>query len=100
MRKHLRAGDEAHSGGHVTNVIADSFARHFKYLKNMNNARVLFPVIQHYDRRLRGLFIRKSHTFRMDTFQTDIWHKCLSDLHSSWVETLNVRLAEMESFLA
>ncbi|KAG6890152.1 hypothetical protein C0992_002957 [Termitomyces sp. T32_za158] len=54
MCKHLHAGDEPHSGGHVANVIADSFARHFRYLKNMNNARLLFPVVLHYDRRLRG----------------------------------------------
>ncbi|KAG6886621.1 hypothetical protein C0992_003150 [Termitomyces sp. T32_za158] len=100
MHKHLRAGEDAGSGGHVANVIADSFARHFKYLKNMNNARLLFPVILHYDRRLRGIFIRESHTFRMDTFQNDIWHECLSDLHTSRVDTLNNRLVEMESFLA
>ncbi|KAG6872070.1 hypothetical protein C0992_009907 [Termitomyces sp. T32_za158] len=99
MRVHLRAGDELRSGGHVANVIADSFARHFKFLKNMNNARALFPVVLHYDRRLRGLFIRESHTFRMDTFQSDIWHECLSDLHTSRVDTLNSKLADLESFL-
>lgn len=100
MRKHLQAGNEPQSGGHVANIIADSFTTHFKYLKNMNNAQAMFPVVLHYDCCLRGLFIRESHTFHMDTFQNDIWHECLSDLHTSQVEMLNIHLAEMETFLA
>ncbi|KAG6889355.1 hypothetical protein C0992_005583 [Termitomyces sp. T32_za158] len=69
MHKHLWAGDELQSGGHVANVIVDLFAHHFKYLKNMNNMRLLFLVVLHYDRHLRGLFLWKSYAFCMDTFQ-------------------------------
>ncbi|KAG6887196.1 hypothetical protein C0992_000196 [Termitomyces sp. T32_za158] len=57
MHKHLHAGEELQSSGHIVNVIADPFARHFKYLKNMNNACLLFPVVLHYDCHLQGLFL-------------------------------------------
>ncbi|KAG6875382.1 hypothetical protein C0992_004044, partial [Termitomyces sp. T32_za158] len=93
LRIHLRTEGYDRSGGPVANEIADSFAKHFRHLKHMPNARLRFSVVLDYDRRLRSLFVRQSHEFRMDTFQADIWQECLTFEHDA-------RLAEMASFLS
>lgn len=100
MRVHLYAGSDTGSGGPVANAIADCFAAHFKHLKSRPNARMEFNLILDYDQRLRALFLRESHSFRMDTFHVDIWQECVASHHASRVKTLDNRLTEMERLLA
>lgn len=83
----------------MANAIADSFAAHFRRLKAQLNARMEFNLILDYDQRLRVLFLWESHSFRMDTFQIDIWQECVATHHASRVQAINTRLAEMELFL-
>lgn len=99
MHVHLWAGSDEGSGGQVANAIADSFATHFKRLKSHPNAWVEFNIIIDYDQRLWALFLCESYSFRMDTFQIDIWQECVATLHAQRVSSLDHCLAEMESFL-
>lgn len=99
MRKHLRAEGDQGVGGPFALEIADSFEGHFKYLKNLPDAKVQFEVVFDYNRRLRSLFVLDSHTFRMDDFHSHVWQECLNQQHAARVAHLDTRLAQMESFL-
>lgn len=52
MHVHLCMDSDAGSGGPIANVIADSFATHFKQLKSRPNTHIKFSIIMDYDRRL------------------------------------------------
>lgn len=99
MRKHLRAEGDQGAGGPIALEIVDSFEGHFKYLKNLPDAKIQFEVVFDYDRRLRSLFVLDSHTFRMDDFHSHVWQECLNQQHATRVAHLDNRLAQMESFL-
>lgn len=52
MHKHLCADGDRGAGGPIALKIADLFEGHFKYLKNLPDARVQFDIVFDYDRRL------------------------------------------------